>query len=47
MKVRLYPTGETKTISILDLKKMGQVRIQGKIILINNKTYAQIENMED
>lgn len=45
MNILLYPNAEPKNISYLELKKLGKIKIQGKILLIDNKVYGQIESM--
>jgi len=45
MKLLLYPNGEPKSVSYVELKAMGSVKIQGKILMVNNKVYAHIESM--
>lgn len=47
MKLLLYPNGEPKCVSYTDLRKMGQLKIQGKILMLNNKVYAHIQSMEE
>ena len=47
MQLYLYPNAEPKSVSFLELKQLGHIKIQGKILLINNKVYAHIKSVED
>ena len=47
MQLYIYPNAEPKTVSFLELKQLGRVKIQGKILMINNKVYAHIKSTED